>query len=398
MTARATGGDTAGPLTADADLRAVFDLVDDPLLVLDVAGLVTEANAAARRVVDGLQVGAPLPVAASNRGALLALLRLCDGTEEPLPGSVVLSGQGGPTRYHCRGRQMPGNPARTLLHLHVTGIDRRFSILAERLVDARRVMDERRRRERDLRLLLMEREELLARREADGEARAKAERQRDEVLSRLYLVGQDERQALARDLHDHAGQQVVALNLGLSKLARHLATSEALAEHEALLAQVQGIMDSLKRVVLELRPPALDEFGFVTALRGLVQEWSDRSGTSIEFKVAGEERPLAGEVAITLYRIAQEALTNVAKHGGPVDTVAVILRFDHGRATLTVDDDGAGFDAGWPALRHLFKQGRLGLAGMRERLALVGGTLRIVSAPGRGTTVVAGVPTVQEVE
>ena len=373
---------------------AALDLIDDPVIVVDHRGDVVEANGAAREAVAGLIVGAALPIHRSRAAAFERLLRYCVTTAEAVPGTIPLPGpEGEIVRRQCRGRKLilddPSGRDLVLLHFHSAPFDRRFGLLSARLLSARRVMDERRRREAVLKALLRDHEDLLARQEAEAAARREAERERDEVLSRLYHAGQDERLRLARDLHDHAGQQVVALNLGLARLARHLTGPEAAGEHEALLRQVQGIVDSLRRVVLELRPPALDEFGFVTALRALAQDWSECAGIPAEFKVVGRERPLAPDVAITLYRVAQEAMTNAAKHGGAVETVAVILRFDQNRVTLTVDDDGHGFLAHPAALRSLFNQGRLGLAGMRERLLLVGGKLRILSAPSRGTTIVA---------
>lgn len=352
------------------------------------------ANGAAFRAIPGLRVAATFPVADGGAEGFARFLRFCEGTSEPVPHVVVHAGPDGePVRRHCRGRRVPpaapGSRPGTLLHLHSTGLDRRFGLLAQRLTSARKVMDGRRRRERELRAVLQEREALLLRLETDADARLRAERERDETLARLYNAGQDERQRLARDLHDHAGQQVVALNLGLGRLARHLDGDDARAEHRSLLRQVQDVFDSLRRVVLELRPPALDEFGFVTALEAMVREWSERSEVPTEFRVVGDRRAVPSEAAITLYRITQEALNNVSKHAGAVETVAVILRFDEGGVTLTVDDDGAGFDCSADALRRLFLEGRLGLAGMRERLALIGGALRIDAAAGRGSTVSA---------
>jgi len=388
------GDATIGPTPPEPDLAGVFNLVDDPLIVVDCSGLVVRFNKAAREDIAGLQPGMEFPVLATEAIAFVTFLRLCETISEPIPGSFHVADLGGAiARRQCRGCRLIAGASfahpLVLIHIHATGADRRFGILAERLFNARRIIDERRRRERDLRTLLKQYEELLAQQKVEALARQLAESERDEILARLYNAGQDERQRLARDLHDHAGQQVVALNLGLSKLARHLDTPQAHAEHEALLGQVQGIVDSLRRVVLELRPPALDEFGFVTALRALVHDWSERIGIPTEFQIVGEERALADEVVITLYRIAQEALTNVAKHGGAVETVAVILRFDADQATLTINDDGNGFAACPEILQHMHSEGRLGLAGMRERLSLVGGALRIVSAPGRGTTVIA---------
>ncbi|WP_238272994.1 MULTISPECIES: sensor histidine kinase [Methylobacterium] len=360
-------------------------------------GEVEAANAMAREALPGLEVGCSLPVQGAVRDEFLRYVDRCASTAATLPGVLFLQrGDGGLDRHSCHGMRarlhgFEGH-ALVLLHLDAPALDRRFRLLAAKLHDARRIMQERRRRTLQLQSLMREREALLVRMEADAVARVSAERERDEVLARLYRAGQDERRRLARDLHDHAGQHLVALNFGLRRLLPHLmGTTAAQNELDGLLGQAQDVGEALRRVTLALRPAALDEFGFVTALRYLVDEWSRATGIGTEMQVCGEEVPLPAEHAITLYRLSQEALTNVAKHAGRPSYASFVLLFSPGHLTLTVDDDGVGFEADEASTLSLVSQGKLGLIGMRERMSLVGGTLELESSPGQGTSVIARV-------
>ncbi|WP_238258275.1 sensor histidine kinase, partial [Methylobacterium gnaphalii] len=267
-----------------------------------------------------------------------------------MPGVVFLQGQDGvPERHTCLGARARlrefGKGVSVLLHLDEAAFDRRFKILSAKLHDARRIMQERRRRARQMQALLEERGRLLGRLEEDAAARKAAEQERDKVLNRLYRAGQDERRRLARDLHDHAGQHLVALNFGLRRLTSHLTDPKSAYEIDKLLKQAQDIGSALRRVSLELRPPALDEFGVVTALRHLVNEWGRATGIAVELQLVGPESTLSTELAITLYRLTQEALTNVAKHAGEPSHVSVVVLFSPTHLTLTVDDNGVGFEA-----------------------------------------------------
>ncbi|CAO4140232.1 sensor histidine kinase [Methylorubrum aminovorans] len=359
-------------------------------------GLVEDANPAAFDRVPDLAIGLPLPVQPTQRERMGRYLDLCSRTENPIPGALfVRDGAEGFGRHPCRGarivlRAYDEEPL-VLLHLTPTGLEGRLSLLTDRLNDARRVMQERRRREIEMQALLAERSRLLAHLEEDAQARQRAEAERDAVLSKLYRAGQDERRRLARDLHDHAGQQLVTLTFGLRKIASRLSCPTAIREVEQLLRHTQDIGQSLRRVTLELRPAALEEFGLVTALRSLVEEWNRVTEIVTEFQIVGQEGDLPLETAVTLYRLAQEALTNVAKHAGPGVAVSVVLRFSALQVTLTIDDNGGGFKADEALTSHLVSQGKLGLLGMRERLSLVDGTLKIESAPGQGTSIVARV-------
>jgi signal transduction histidine kinase len=381
-------------VTPRSDFDVLFEFVPSPMLLVRRGGEVEAANASARDALPDLRIGGVLPIQGPACEASLRYLDRCASTDATVPGSLVLQRDGGAVERHsCHGararpRTFDGGPL-VLLHLDASALDRRFKVLAAKLHDARRVMQERRRRARQMQALMEDRERLLARLERDAAARLAAEHERDEVLTRLYRAGQDERRRLARDLHDHAGQHLVALDFGLRRLKPHLTTSLAQAELDMLLERAQDVGQSLRRVTLELRPAALDEFGFVTALRYLVDEWVRATRIAVEFQVVGDEVPLPAEIAITLYRLTQEALTNVAKHAVNPRFASVVLLFDPRLFTLTVDDDGVGFEADVASTLSLTSQGKLGLVGMRERLCLVGGSLQIESSPGHGTLVIA---------
>jgi signal transduction histidine kinase len=151
--------------------------------------------------------------------------------------------------------------------------------------------------------------------------------------------------------------------------------------------------DELHRIAVELRPPALDDIGLPTMLQSYLDEWSVRTGIQADFVSLGFESRAPSSAETTIYRIIQEAMTNVAKHAG-ARCVSVILECRDGHIGLIVEDDGRGFDveavlaAQGPA-RHL------GLLGMRERLVLVGGSLIIESGPGGPTTLHIHVPTTE---
>lgn len=380
----------------NTDFDALFAFVADPLILVRPCGLVEAANPAALAKVRGLAIAAALPIEATRREQAARFLDLCFRTESPVPGALfVRCGDDDYARHPCRGArivlEVHERQPLVLLHLIPTGLDARIRILADRLNDARRVMQERKRRGIEMQALLAERDRLLAHHEEDAQARRRAEAERDAVLSKLYRAGQDERRRLARDLHDHAGQQLVMLTFGLRRIASRLSCPVSLREVEQLLHHTQDIGQSLRRVTLELRPAALDEFGFVTALRSLVEEWSRITEMETEFQIVGEEVDLSLETAITLYRLTQEALTNVAKHAGSDVSVSVVLRYSAYQVTLTIDDDGSGFEVDQAVASALVSQDKLGLLGMRERLSLVDGTLSIESAPGHGTSIVARV-------
>jgi signal transduction histidine kinase len=205
--------------------------------------------------------------------------------------------------------------------------------------------------------------------------------QRDSL--RRVIEGQElERRRLARELHDETGQALTSVLLGLKAVERSDDVPTALAElRELVVATLQDV----RRLAVELRPKALDDFGLSVALERLVQTFKEATGISVEFQSQLGEQRLPSEVETTLYRIVQESLTNVAKHAG-AQRVSILLVRRPGVVSALIEDDGHGFtedDEG---------RGGIGLSGMRERLALLDGRLTVESGRGTGTSLVAEVP------
>ena len=200
------------------------------------------------------------------------------------------------------------------------------------------------------------------------------------------VVGQElERQRLARELHDETGQALTSILLGL-KSVEEAESPQAMRDAASGLRElVVATLQDVRRLAVELRPKALDDFGLVAALERLVQTFTETTGIETHLQASLGETRLPAEAETTLYRIVQEALTNVVKHAG-ARNVSIVLRRRDGAAMAVVEDDGEGFDPdGLP-------EGGLGLLGMRERVSLVDGRLEIESSPEAGTTVVVEVP------
>jgi len=203
---------------------------------------------------------------------------------------------------------------------------------------------------------------------------------------RRVVDGQElERRRLARELHDETGQALTSILLGL-KSVEEAKDATALEEAASRLRElVVATLHDVRRLAVELRPKALDDFGLVPALERLVETFSERTGIEVHLESQLPKERLSPEVETTLYRLIQESLTNVVKHAGAT-TVSILLVPRGGSVTAIVEDDGRGFD---PAT---VREDGLGLVGMRERAALVGGRMVVESSPGAGTTIAVEVP------
>jgi len=209
-----------------------------------------------------------------------------------------------------------------------------------------------------------------------------------EMLQKLVGAQEDERKRIARDLHDELGQQLTALRLKLEatkKLCKNEEVCDKIDEIELIAKQIDADVDFL---AWELRPAALDDLGLIASLENYVREWSRHSGVLAEFHASNLKKSrLAPEVEINLYRITQEALNNTHKHAG-AKSVSVMLEKRDNLIVLIVEDDGKGFN---PKIKKNRSKG-LGLMGMEERSALVGGTFEVESSPKQGTTIFVRVP------
>jgi PAS domain S-box-containing protein len=224
---------------------------------------------------------------------------------------------------------------------------------------------------------------------AEMAERERVERQRMRLLARLAVAEESERRRIARDLHDQLGQQLTALRLTLEMLkAQSVGHADLRVQVETLQELARQLDQDVAFRVWELRPTALQEEGLYSALTSYVGNWSKHFGVKAQLRAsrATDDR-LPFIVETTLYRLAQEALNNVAKHAR-ARQVDIVLERTADHWSLIIEDDGVGFD---PSSGEVAQRG-FGLVGMRERAALVGADLQIESAPGRGTTVILRMP------
>jgi signal transduction histidine kinase len=240
---------------------------------------------------------------------------------------------------------------------------------------------------RFLHLALQHQNQALEERVRERTQRERDARERLQVLSRqLVDLQETERRELARELHDQIGQMLTGLRMTLrtamdvdpNEQRGYLATADELARE--LLGRVRAL-------ALDLRPAMLDDLGLLEALLWHHEQYTARTGVRVVFKHSGLERRLSGPTETAAYRIVQESLTNVARHA-QVDEVEVQTWTDGDGLLLQIEDHGCGFDPEATLARGTAS----GLAGMRERAAVLGGWLRITSAPGESTTVTAMLP------
>jgi two-component system sensor histidine kinase UhpB len=209
------------------------------------------------------------------------------------------------------------------------------------------------------------------------------------LASQVVRAQEEERKRISRELHDDTAQVLFAQLLRLTAL-KTSPSAEVRATAATLEEMTAEALEGVRRLALELRPPALDDLGLLAALGDLAQRYGDQLGIPIDYQVRGARGRLPAEVELVLYRVAQEALTNVAKHAG-ASRVWIDLDRAPDDVTLSVRDNGRGFDLASATRRESAGLG-LGLFGMEERVGLVGGTFRIWSRAGAGTEIFAFIP------
>jgi signal transduction histidine kinase len=204
-------------------------------------------------------------------------------------------------------------------------------------------------------------------------------------LGRVVAAQELERKRLARELHDETGQALTSILLGLKTVEEAKTPDETHAAAAELRALIVQTLQNVRRLAVELRPKALDDFGLVPALERLAETFAENSGIAVDLETQIADERLRADIETALYRIVQEALTNVAKHAGATRVSILVTRKD-GAVTAVIEDDGRGFEAGGT------DGAGLGLVGMKERLGLLSGRFQIESTEGAGTTIVAEVP------
>jgi signal transduction histidine kinase len=209
-----------------------------------------------------------------------------------------------------------------------------------------------------------------------------------EQACRAVAEREAEREAIARELHDKFGQYLTVVALELNTIGRQSPLPQGLADR---VAKLEGLTSQAERdmanMAWQMRPVAPGGLDLETSCRQLAEEWSERAALAFDLHLSLGSRKLPPSVAATLYRVLQEALINVVKHAN-AGRIGIILRAVPHMVMLVVEDDGGGFDHDDMADTSL----SLGIRGIRERLALVGGSLEIESSPGQGTTLLVNVP------
>jgi signal transduction histidine kinase len=241
-------------------------------------------------------------------------------------------------------------------------------------------------------VLLKERDQLLGElSRANSQLKQESETQSHLVIGlrrHLSIAEEKERLRLSYELHDEAGQGLIAAILELNEIDA-LITGPARERLHSVRKKMEELGKTLHRISWELRPPSIDELGLRKALASYIAEWGERCSTAVDFHC--DEANLDGvpsEIGTAVYRIVQEGLTNIVKHAGHPSDVSVVIRRVGATLQVIIEDNGCGFDAGAMSAKSGAESG-LGLAGMRERLMLIGGTLEIESAVGAGTTIFA---------
>ncbi len=220
------------------------------------------------------------------------------------------------------------------------------------------------------------------------------------LLQGVIQAQENERRRVARELHDDIGQSLTALVLAVGVIQEAL--PESATREQQILEDVTGLaenmMSGLRRVIADLRPPVLDDLGLVPALRRLGSDLQERAGVAVTVQADETSGRLPPAVEITLFRVAQEALTNIGKHA-QARQARIVLRREPGRVTLRITDDGQGLPArgvlegAAPDWATVYRDGaHFGLLGMQERVALLNGVFRVESTPPKGTTVSVELP------
>ncbi len=221
--------------------------------------------------------------------------------------------------------------------------------------------------------------------------RAEREQQRAYYLSQIIAAQEDERKRIARELHDETGQALASLMVGLRNVEEAPTDDEVRRRLNDLRQITANTLEDVRQMSIDLRPSVLDDHGLVVALTRYTQDYGARHHVPVDFQTVGlNGERLSPPIETALYRIVQEALTNVAKYA-QARHVSVLLEKRSDQISAIVEDDGRGFDVE-SALSSATLNRRLGLYGMQERAALCGGTVTIESQAGGGTSVFVRIP------
>jgi two-component system sensor histidine kinase DegS len=230
------------------------------------------------------------------------------------------------------------------------------------------------------------------RRWREGERRhfLQTEQERKAYIAKLVEAEEAERRRIAQELHDETLQTLMVIANKSESLALASSDAEQTRGNLWIKQQVLQTMDDLRRLSMNLRPSILDNFGLVSGVRWLVNKSNRQGGCHLDIAIHGEERKMSSISEVTVFRVAQEAISNIQKHSG-AEFGSVTLDFVDDRVLMQISDDGSGFEPP-ERLGAYVTESKLGMMGMEQRLASIGGELRLESSPGRGTRIWASVP------
>ncbi|MGL5270931.1 MAG: ATP-binding protein [Selenomonadaceae bacterium] len=220
------------------------------------------------------------------------------------------------------------------------------------------------------------------------EVQAKEE-MRVSLIRKLFTVQEDEQRRLSRELHDETGQCMASLLAYIKVLHTKMTTQEQKDLLSEARAVTVNVLERIRTMAVELRPPELDYLGVVAAMEKYIMNFSDQNSLEVEFTPPPEKLVISNDIAVSLYRILQESLTNIVMHA-KAKNVEVIITLGDGCVRMSISDDGQGMKEN--AVQLARENNRLGLFGMQERAELLGGTVAIESLPGSGTTVTVTLP------
>jgi len=232
---------------------------------------------------------------------------------------------------------------------------------------------------------------------ADELGRMDEIRQEREQLRRQFFDGvisaqEEERKRIARELHDSTSQSLTSLKIGLLNLSETCDNNDLQPQIQQLRAEAGRTLEDVHALAIQLRPTILDDLGLEAAMERLVDEWQDRHKVSVDVFVHVGNKRLPGYVETAVYRIIQEALTNIAKHA-QASSVSVLVERRKSDVVTIIEDNGQGFD-----IKNTSNGGRLGLLSMQERAELLDGTLVVESSPERGTSIFVTIPVIRKTE
>jgi two-component system CheB/CheR fusion protein len=378
---------------SDPRLRLMMDSVEDyAILILDTDGHIEMWNSGAEHMFGY--------TAEEVTGEDVAIIFTPEDRRRGMPlkerETARETGRAADERWHIRKNGTRFYVSGVLSPVYdPDGAVRGYIKIARDLTEQRRAEEELRRINDELEVRVRERTFELAKvneslRDEISE-RIQTERDRVRLLRQIVRAQEDERRRIARDIHDQIGQQMTALRLNLAALDQGFTGDgelrEKLEQTKTIAERLDGDVDFL---AWELRPAALDDIGVAEAMGTFLRQWSKHSGVEAQFHTTGfDKERLSPETETNLYRIMQEALNNTMKYA-QAKRVDVLLERRDNQVVLIVEDDGLGFNPNKDVGAEENKG--MGLIGMRERAALVGGTLQIESKPREGTTIFARVP------